>query len=188
MSSRARCARSSTSGSPCQTARGSTPATLFLRKAGVAFELHEFIHDDSDHNYGRTAATALGVGFDRVFKTLLAVVDGLATVEGVSPSTVAVGIVPVGGNMSLKELAAVTGAKRAEMCDPKMAERLTGYVVGGISPFGQRKLFPTIIDDSCLAFDTIFVSAGKRGCDIEIAPSDLIAVLRAVPAPIRTTR
>jgi Cys-tRNA(Pro)/Cys-tRNA(Cys) deacylase len=115
-------------------------------------------------------------------------VEGTATVPGVAPARVAVGIVPVSGQLSLKELAAATGAKRAEMCEPGAAERLTGYVVGGISPFGQRKLLPTVIDESCLEFSTIFVSGGKRGFDIEIAPADLISVLHAKTARISAAR
>jgi Cys-tRNA(Pro)/Cys-tRNA(Cys) deacylase len=168
--------------------RGSTPATVLLQRAGVTFSLHEFAHDPADRNYGNAAAAALGIEPDRVFKTLLATVDGVATIEGVPPGKVAVGIVPVSGQLSLKELAIAVGAKRAEMCDPTIAERLTGYVVGGISPFGQRKVLPTVIDESCLVFDTIFVSGGKRGFDIELAPVDLIAVLHALTAPISTLR
>ncbi len=168
--------------------RGSTPATVLLQRAGVTFSLHEFAHDSADRNYGNAAASALGVEPNRVFKTLLATVDGVATIEGVAPGKVAVGIVPVSGQLSLKELATAVGAKRAEMCDPTIAERLTGYVVGGISPFGQRKVLPTVIDESCLMFDTIFVSGGKRGFDIELAPVDLIAVLHARTAPISTLR
>lgn len=169
-------------------AKGSTPATLQLQHAGVSFSVHYFGHDPTERHYGAAAAAALGVDGERVFKTLLAAVDGLATIEGVPPGNVAVGIVPVSGQLSLKELAATTGAKRAEMCDPAVAERLTGYVVGGISPFGQRKLLPTVIDESCLEFDTIFVSGGKRGFDIEISPRDLIAVLRAATARISAPR
>ncbi len=159
-------------------AKGGTPATVALRQAGVAFELHEFGHEAGEGNYGRAAAEALGVDPDRVFKTLLATVDGSA-----APG-VAVGIVPVSGQLSLKELAAAVGGKRAEMCDPALAQRITGYVVGGISPFGQKRLLPTAIDSTCELFDTIYVSGGKRGWDIEIAPADLIAVLHAVVAPI----
>jgi Cys-tRNA(Pro)/Cys-tRNA(Cys) deacylase len=175
-------------GSDKNGAKGSTPATVLLQKAGVSFALHEFAHDAADRNYGTAAAAALGIDYNRVFKTLLAVVDGMATVQGVQPSKTVVGIVPVSGQLSLKELAAATRTKRAEMCDPAVAERLTGYVVGGISPFGQRKHLPTVIDQSCLEFDTIFVSGGKRGFDIEIAPSDLISVLSALTAPIGVER
>lgn len=157
---------------------GGTPATALLRRHGVEFTLHEFTHSPGERNYGLVAAESLGIDAGRVFKTLLAKVDGLA-----APS-VAVGIVPVSGQLSLKELAQSLGAKRAEMCDPVVAERLTGYVVGGISPFGQKKRLPTSVDESCRSHRTIFVSGGKRGLEIEVAPDDLIAVLDAVIAPI----
>ncbi|MCU1398816.1 MAG: aminoacyl-tRNA deacylase [Acidimicrobiales bacterium] len=166
----------------------STPATLLLAKAGVEFRVHEFEHDPSERNYGVVAAEALGADPDQVFKTLLAQVEGHATVAGVPAANIAVGIVPVSGQLSLKELAAAVGAKRAEMCDPMVAQRVTGYVVGGISPFGQKKHLPTAIDETCELYDTIFVSGGRRGLDIEIAPADLIAVLHAVVAPIGTSR
>jgi Cys-tRNA(Pro)/Cys-tRNA(Cys) deacylase len=175
-------------GSAKGSTKGSTPATVLLQQAGVEFRVHDFGHEPTDRNYGAAAAAALGVDGNQVFKTLLATVDGAATVPGVAPGKVAVGIVPVSGQLSLKELAAATGAKRAEMCDPAVAERLTGYVVGGISPFGQRKLLPTVIDESCLTFATIFVSGGRRGFDIEIAPADLISVLHAKTARISTVR
>ena len=168
--------------------KGGTPATVLLQKSGVEFRVHEFEHDPNERNYGTAAAAALGANPDQVFKTLLAQVDGQALVEGVPPAAIAVGIVPVSGQLSLKELAAAVHAKRAEMCDPALAQRVTGYVVGGISPFGQRKLLPTAIDETCLLYDTVFVSGGKRGLDIEIAPADLIAVLHAVVAPIGAPR
>jgi len=159
-----------------------------LQQAGVDFRVHEFDHEPSERNYGIVAAEALGIDPEQVFKTLLAQVDGQAVVDGVAPSPVAVGIVPVSGQLSLKSLATAVHAKRAEMCDPRDAERLTGYVVGGISPFGQKRLMPTAIDETCILFDTIFVSGGKRGLDIEIAPDDLIKVLSAVLAPIGVPR
>lgn len=135
--------------------------------------MHSFEVGD-DRNYGKAAAAALGVEEDRVFKTLLAQVDGRP----------AVGIVPVAGQLSLKELAAALDAKRAEMMDQTAAERLTGYVVGGISPFGQKRLLPTVIDETCILFDTIFVSGGRRGLDVEVAPADLIELLGARVAPL----
>ncbi len=166
--------------------KGGTPATVVLQQLGVSFRVHEFAHDPTERNYGQAAAEALGVEPDRVFKTLLASLDGVVAIEGLPAANIAVGIVPVSGQLSLKELATAARVKRAEMCDPLVALRLTGYVVGGISPFGQRKQLPTVIDETCLLFDTIFVSGGKRGLDIEIAPDDLIAVLHAVVAPIGT--
>ena len=156
-------------------ARGGTPAIVALTAAGVRFEVHEFEKLPSERGYGLAAAAALGVEPERVFKTLLATIDD---------TDHAVGIVPVSGQLSLKELAAALGAKRAEMCVPQTAERLTGYVVGGISPFGQKRALPTVIDETCILFDTIFVSGGRRGLDIEIAPDDLITVLSATTAPI----
>ena len=156
-------------------ANGGTPAIVALNEAGVRFRIHEFPADPGDRQYGRAAAAALSVDPDRVFKTLIATVDD---------HDHAVGIVPVSGQLLLKELAAALNGKRAAMCATDTAQRLTGYVVGGISPFGQKKALPVVIDETCVLFDTIFVSGGRRGLDIEIAPDDLIAVLAAVTAPI----
>ena len=126
--------------------------------------------------FGKAAAAALGVIEERVFKTLL--------VETTGAVRHAVGIVPVSGQLSLKAMAVAVGAKRVDMLDPRSAERLTGYVVGGISPFGQKKPLTTVVDVSALDHDTIFVSGGKRGLDIEVAPHALLSVLGAVSAPI----
>ena len=156
-------------------ARGGTPAIVALSAAGVQFQVHEFVSDPAERNHGQAAALALGVELDRVFKTLIATVDDHNHV---------VAIVPVSGQLSLKELAAAVRGKRAEMCLPETAERLTGYVVGGISPFGQKRSLPVVIDETCVLFDSIFVSGGRRGLDIEIAADDLIAVLGATVAPI----
>jgi Cys-tRNA(Pro)/Cys-tRNA(Cys) deacylase len=160
---------------------------MMLEAAGVAFTVNEFHHEPGERNYGQVAAEALGVEPERVFKTLVANLmveraDGGRGVEQV------VGIVPVSGQLSLRELAAAMGGKRAEMCPVDLAQRLTGYVVGGISPFGQKKQLRTAIDETCVLFDTIFVSGGKRGLDIEIAPDALVAVLDAVVAPIASDR
>jgi len=163
--------------------KAATPATASLQAAGVEFRVHEFDHVPGARNYGLVAAEALSIDPDQVFKTLLAQLGGQRDGE-----SIAVGIVPVSGQLSLKELAAAIHAKRAEMCDPVVAERVTGYVVGGISPFGQKKLLPTVIDEMCLLYDTIFVSGGKRGLDIEIAPADLVSLLSAVVAPIGIPR
>jgi Cys-tRNA(Pro)/Cys-tRNA(Cys) deacylase len=160
-------------------ARGGTPAIVALNAAGVHFRIHEFDADPAERQYGQAAAEALGVEPERVFKTLLATVDDRDHV---------VGIVPVSGQLSLKELATAVGAKRAEMCEPETAQRLTGYVVGGISPFGQKRSLPTVIDETCVLFDSIFVSGGRRGLDIELAPDDLISALGAVTAAIGTDR
>jgi Cys-tRNA(Pro)/Cys-tRNA(Cys) deacylase len=160
-------------------ARGATPAIVELQSTGCVFRVHEFRHDPAQRGYGLAAAAALGVEADRVFKTLLAdVVDQHGVAQQV------VGIVPVTMQLSLKELAAAAGGKRAEMCDPDVAQRITGYVVGGISPFGQKKRLPTVIDETCQLWATIFVSGGRRGMDLELDPADLIDQLAAVVAAI----
>jgi len=155
-----------------------TPAILALQAAGVAYTVHEFEHGEGDRNYGMAAAGALGIDPDRVFKTLVA---NLTTERGVEQ---VVGIVPVSGQLSLRELAAALGGKRAEMCPVDVAQRITGYVVGGISPFGQKKRLRTAIDETCVLFDTVLVSGGRRGLDLELSPDDLIGLLDAVVAPI----
>ena len=159
-------------------ARGGTPAIQALEAAGVWFDVQEFHHEPGERNYGLSAAEALGVEPERVFKTLVA---NLATDRGTEQ---VVGIVPVSGQLSLKELAVALDGKRAEMCPVDVAQRITGYVVGGISPFGQKKRLRTAIDETCILFDTIYVSGGRRGLDIEIAPDSLIALLDAVVGPI----
>ncbi len=151
-----------------------TPAVRALRAAGVEFTIHEFDHVPGGRDYGMEAAAALGLQPDQVFKTLVVVADG----------SLAVAIVPVSCQLSLKAVAAALGTKRAEMCDPVLAERTTGYVVGGISPFGQRKRLATVIDETCELFDTIYVSGGRRGLDLGVAPADLVAVTDAIVATI----
>ncbi|WP_139418374.1 Cys-tRNA(Pro) deacylase [Agromyces laixinhei] len=147
-------------------ASAGTPATVALTRACVDFTAHSYDHDPRAAAYGLEAAEQLGLDPDRVFKTLLASVDG----------TLAVGIVPVAMQLDLKALAAVLGGKRAEMADPAVAERKTGYVVGGISPVGQKTPLPTVLDESAILHETIYVSGGRRGLDLELAPDDLIAV------------
>ena len=156
-----------------RTAAG-TPATVALTTAGVPFAVHTYEHDASVVSFGLEAAEALGVGPERVFKTLLADTD----------AGLVVGIVPVDGKLDLKALAAAVGAKRAVMADPAVAERRTGYVVGGISPIGQKIPLPTVLDETAELFDSVFVSGGKRGLDIELAPADLVAATNATLAPI----
>lgn len=146
-----------------------TPAIKELESAGVSFTIHEYERGDALHDFGVEAAAKLGLDPDRVFKTLLVTADGVQHVA----------IVPVSGMLSLKAVGKSFGAKRVEMCDPVVAERVTGYVRGGISPFGQKKRLPTVIDEIALAFDEIYVSGGKRGLDIGVAPGDLIEVLGA---------
>jgi Cys-tRNA(Pro)/Cys-tRNA(Cys) deacylase len=151
-----------------------TPATVALTAAGIPFIEHAYHHDPATTNYGLEAANALGLDPDRVFKTLLAEVDG----------RLVVGIVPVTGKLDLKALAAAVGGKRAEMADPALAERKTGYVVGGISPIGQKSQLPTVLDETAELWDTIYVSGGRRGFDIELAPADLIRATNATVADI----
>lgn len=151
-----------------------TPATVALTSAGIRFTVHSYDHDASVTAFGLEAAAALGIEPERVFKTLLADTD----------TGLVVGIVPVDGKLDLKALATAVGAKRAVMADPAVAERRTGYVVGGISPIGQKTRLPTVIDETAELFDTVFVSGGKRGLDIELAPADLVAATAATLAPI----
>ncbi len=136
-----------------------TPATVALTKAGVPFTVHPYEHDPGAPSYGLEAADALGLPAEQVFKTLLAQVD----------DRLVVAVVPVSGNLDLKALAAALGGKRATMADPAVAERTTGYVLGGISPLGQRKALPTIVDETALGFETVYVSGGRRGLDIGLA-------------------
>ena len=153
---------------------GGTPATVALTAAGTAFTVHAYDHDPASPSYGEEAAVALGVSPDRVFKTLVADVDGELTVA----------IVPVAGQLDLKALATAVGAKRATMADPVAAERTTGYVRGGISPLGQRKRLRTVLDATASGHPTICVSAGRRGLEVELAPADLATLTGAVLAPI----
>lgn len=149
-----------------------TPAILALKKLGYKFQLHEYTHDPAVHSYGLEAAEALEVEAARVFKTLIVCLEG-------DVKRLAVGIVPVMHQLDVKALAKSVGAKKAELADPKQAERVTGYLVGGISPLGQKKRLPTVLDESALQFATIFVSGGRRGLEIEICPTDLIQACQA---------
>jgi Cys-tRNA(Pro) deacylase len=151
-----------------------TPATVSATRAGIPFTLHPYEAGSDADSYGEAAADALGVPHDRLFKTLVAEVDGDLTVA----------VVPVSSTLDLKALAAATGGKRAAMADPAQAERVTGYVRGGISPLGQRKRLPTVVDSSASGFPTIYVSAGRRGLQIELAPADLVRVTGAATAGI----
>ena len=164
-----------------KSASAGTPATTALTRSGVSFRVHHFENDIpvGEHGYGRAAAQALGVDETRVFKTLL------VNVIAPTPSH-AVAVVPVSGQLSLKAMAAALGAERVEMLDAPSAERVTGYVVGGISPFGQRKRLTTVVDSSALEHPTVFVSGGRRGLDIEVSPTQLVDHLGATVAPIAT--
>lgn len=152
-----------------------TPAVQAAKRAGIRFELHEYEHDPAHPSYGEEAAEALGVPPERVFKTLLAKLAG---------SRLAVGVVPVAAKLDLKALASALGAKKAAMAEVAEAERATGYVTGGISPLGQRERLPFAIDESVLAHETVFVSAGRRGLEVELAPEDLVRLTAAVTAAI----
>jgi Cys-tRNA(Pro)/Cys-tRNA(Cys) deacylase len=153
---------------------GGTPATVALSAAGIAYTLHEYHHDPRAQSYGLEAAEALGLEPARVFKTLMATVDG----------ALAVGIVPVSGQLDLKALARALGGSKATMADVAAAERATGYVAGGISPIGQKRPHPTVLDETAAAYETVFVSAGRRGLDLEVAPADLVSVTGAILAAI----
>ncbi|MFG2342948.1 Cys-tRNA(Pro) deacylase [Streptomyces phaeochromogenes] len=153
---------------------GGTPATAALTAAGVEFTVHSYEHDPSHPSYGEEAAEAMGVSPDRVFKTLVADIDGELTVA----------VVPVAGSLDLKALASAVGGKRAAMADPAAAERSSGYVRGGISPLGQRKRLRTVLDASASAHATVCVSAGRRGLEVELAPADLAKLTDAVVAAV----
>ncbi|KRE39242.1 cys-tRNA(Pro)/cys-tRNA(Cys) deacylase [Janibacter sp. Soil728] len=157
---------------------GATPATRALAAAGVDFTEHPYEHDPAAASYGLEAAAAIGAPPERVLKTLLAHTD-LPRDHGL-----VVGIVPVTGQLDLKALAAAVGAKRASMADPALAERTTGFVVGGISPIGQKRSLTTVLDASALEHETVYVSGGRRGLDLELLPSDLVAVTSATVAAI----
>ena len=153
---------------------GGTPATVALTRAGVAFTSHPYEHDPAAASYGLDAAQALGLDPARVFKTLFVSVDG----------RLVVGIVPVSAQLDLKAVAAAVGGKKAVMADPADAERASGYVVGGISPLGQKRPHPTVVDESALGWDTVYVSGGRRGLDLGLAPADLVRLTDARTAAI----
>jgi Cys-tRNA(Pro)/Cys-tRNA(Cys) deacylase len=152
-----------------------TPAVRVLEKDGVAHTLHPYDPEHpSDQGHGEAAVAALGADPRQVFKTLVARVDGALTVA----------VVPVAGTLDLKALAATAGGRKAVMAEPAEAERATGYVLGGISPLGQKKALPTVVDESALTFGTVMVSAGRRGLQVELAPADLVRLTRGRTAPI----
>ncbi len=157
---------------------GATPAIRALAAAGVQHVERPYEHDPAAESFGLEAAEALGVDPERVFKTLLATTD-LPRDHGL-----VVGIVPVTRQLDLKALAAAVGAKKATMADPALAERTTGYVVGGISPVGQKRALRTVLDESALAHESVLVSGGRRGLDVELAPSDLAEVTGALVAAV----
>jgi Cys-tRNA(Pro)/Cys-tRNA(Cys) deacylase len=157
------------------TSAGATPAVAALVAAGVAHRVHVYDHVSGASSYGLEAAEALGVEPERIFKTLV-VVD--------AAERLAVGVVPVTATLDLKALATALGERRVAMADPAVAERRTGYVVGGISPFGQKARHPMVVDETAELWDTVYVSGGRRGLEVELAPVDLAAVTGATFAPI----
>ena len=152
-----------------------TPAVTAARRAGIDFQVLEYDAGTSGEPYGIGAARALGIAPERVFKTL--VVD-------LSGKSLAIAIIPVAARLDLKAVASALGAKRAAMAEPAEAERATGYVLGGISPLGQRRRLPFAIDESALGFDRMHVSGGRRGLEIGLAPNDLVGLVGAVVARI----
>jgi Cys-tRNA(Pro)/Cys-tRNA(Cys) deacylase len=151
-----------------------TAATALLEREGIPHTVHTYAHDPQHESYGSEASEALGVAPERVLKTLVAGVDG----------TLTVGVVPVCAQLDLKALAAAVGGKKATMAEPAAAERSTGYVVGGISPLGQRKRLRVVIDSSALEFPTVYCSGGRRGLELELSPTDLVRAAHATVAPI----
>lgn len=156
---------------------GATPALRALTASGIAFTPVEYAHRDGNHDFGAEAARETGIEPDRIYKTL---------VVSLGQNRLAVGVVPVSGRLDLKRLAAVLGAKKAELADPKAAERSTGYVLGGVSPLGQRTPLPTVIDASASSRDIMYVSGGRRGLQLGLAPADLASATGASFADITT--
>jgi Cys-tRNA(Pro)/Cys-tRNA(Cys) deacylase len=156
-----------------EMAANRTPAIAAAERAGIAFRVHDYEHDARAESFGAEAAEKLRVDPARVFKTLVADVDGTLTVA----------VVPVAAQLDLRAL-----GKRARLADRRTAERSTGYVTGGISPLGQRRALPTVVDESALAFETIYVSAGRRGLELELAPADLLALTGGETAAVASRR
>jgi len=152
-----------------------TPAIIAAKKNKVSHKIHDYSHDESSESYGLEAAEKMGVAVERVFKTLVVSLDSKELV---------VGVIPVSSMLSMKLIAKATGAKKAAMADKSDVERSTGYVLGGVSPLGQKKQLRTIIDSSAKSYSTIYVSAGRRGLEIELSPDDLSTLTRGAMADI----
>ncbi len=153
-----------------------TPGVDAVTKAGISHAIHEYEHDPGSTEYGNEAAEKLGVDPARIFKTLVVTIDG---------KMLAVGVVPITGMLSMKLIAKAAGGKKANMADPLEVQRRTGYVLGGVSPLGQKNRLKTFIDASSEAFDTIYVSAGRRGLEIELAPEDLARLTGGQLVPLQ---
>lgn len=146
-----------------------TPGIEAAKRAGIAYQVHQYAHDPAADSYGLEAAEKLSVAPEQVFKTLVAKLDG---------STLVVAIIPVSARLNLKQLARALGGKKAVMAEPGDVERSTGYVLGGVSPLGQKKALLTVLDAPAQAWETILVSAGRRGLEIELSPQDLLTLTR----------
>jgi Cys-tRNA(Pro)/Cys-tRNA(Cys) deacylase len=148
-----------------------TPAVNHLKKAKIKHRIHSYDHDPKSNAYGEEAAEKLNISFDRIFKTLIVSVDDEKFMTA---------LVPVSKHLDLKELVKTTGSKKAKMAEKQDVERMTGYILGGVSPIGQKKSLATVMDISALNFDTIYVSAGRRGLQIELSPQDLASLTHAI--------